>query len=363
MSNRHPWRRRVTAATLVIALVSVPFVAAALLTPVYHGPESDHFDGTRFTNIPAAATIEKSALDILRWAMTRDPGPWSERSDTVYHVPPRRSTELRITLVNHATVLIQTDDVNILTDPVWSDRASPVQFAGPRRFRDTGIRFADLPAIDVVLISHNHYDHLDRETVERLVQAHDPEFIVPLGNGHYLEKAGANRIVELDWWQRHTAGGLDIDAVPAQHWSRRSLFDTNRALWGGFVIGSAAGPVYFAGDTGMGPHFNEITARYGAPRLALLPIGTYLPRWFMAPQHIDPPQAVAAHLLLGAKQSMAIHFGTFRLGDDGQDQPIRDLRLAQRAAKLPNDTFWVPFNGDYQVFETDNESLARLAPR
>lgn len=362
MNRQQRWRIRLIAIAGGAAVVGA-LITAASLTPPYDGPVSDNFDGKRFANIPASATINKSALEILRWAVTREPGAWSDQADVVYHVPPRRSAELRVTFVNHASVLIQADGLNILTDPIWSERASPVPFAGPQRFRPSGMRFADLPPIDVVLISHNHYDHLDSATIRDLAAAHDPLFLVPLGNRHLLDNTDTLQIEELNWWQEYDVDGVTIYAVPAQHWSRRGLFDTNRALWAGYVINTVHGPVYFAGDTGMGPHFTEISARLGAPRLAILPIGNYLPRWFMAPQHIDPAEAVSAHLLLGAAQSMAIHFGTFRLGDDGQTQPITDLRLALRDAQLPDDIFWVPFNGDYRVFPSDHEPVARLTSR
>lgn len=348
-----PKRRRRLAATVIgLVLVVAALKAPAYWTPVYEGDLSDHFDGRLFSNIPAEQTVRKSLVEVLRWRLTREPGPWVHKEDIVYYTPPAIvDTGIRVTFVNHATVLIQTDGVNILTDPIWSRRTSPVGWAGPERYRDPGIRFADLPQIDAVLISHNHYDHMDMDSLVDLSETHNPEFLVPLGNARYLQRAGISNIAELDWWQTVNIAGVDIHAVPAQHWSRRGLYDTNRALWSGYVIVSTTGPVYFAGDTGMGSHFAEISSRFGAPRLALLPIGAYLPRWFMAKQHVNPEEVVSAHILMGAQTSMAIHFGTFQLGDDGQDEPTGDLRLAMDAAGVPGQQFWIPGNGDSRLFE------------
>ncbi len=361
MSRR--WRRLGVAAT-VLVLPVIALAVMAAVEPVHDGALSDHFDGKRFFNIPAEATINKSVFELMRWRLTRQPEPWSHQRDIVYFTPPDRVDEgLRASFVNHATVLIQTAGKNILTDPVWSERTSPVGWAGPVRYRDAGIRFDNLPPIDAVLISHNHYDHLDVHSIRRLVDVHDPVFFVPLGNTRYLEDAGAARVIELDWWEGTDIDGLGIHAVPAQHWSRRRLFDENRALWAGFIIAADAGPVYFAGDTGMGPHFTEIAAVFGPPRLALLPVGAYRPRWFMKMQHIDPAEAVSAHVLLGATESMAIHFGTFQLGDDGQEEPVDDLREALLNADVDPERFWIPGNGDSRFYEAADETLARIAAR
>ncbi|MDH3588881.1 MAG: MBL fold metallo-hydrolase, partial [Gammaproteobacteria bacterium] len=219
MSNQPPWKRRLIVVAIGALLVFSAVTAAALLTPVHVGPVSGHFDGKHFFNIPAELTIDKSVFEILRWSLTREAGPWSERRDAVFHTPPRKiDAGLRLTFVNHATVLIQTGGLNILTDPMWSRRASPSQWLGPARHRDAGIRFEDLPPIDVVLISHNHYDHMDRESIERLAQQHDPVFLVPLGNSRYLENSGTDKITELDWWSSTTVDKIQIHAVPAQHW-------------------------------------------------------------------------------------------------------------------------------------------------
>ncbi len=225
--------------------------------------------------------------------------------------------DLRVTFVNHATVLLQIAGVNVLTDPIWSRRASPLPFAGPRRRRPPGIRFVDLPPIDLVLISHNHYDHLDLPTLQALARSHAPRFITTLGNAALLQREGIEPVTEMDWWQEQPLpGGLRLTCVPAQHFSARGLCDRCRTLWCGFVLHGRGGPIYFAGDTGWGSHFSEIARRFGPPRLALLPIGSHLPRWFMRPVHLSPAEAVRAHQVLGAQASMAIHFGTFPMADD-----------------------------------------------
>jgi L-ascorbate metabolism protein UlaG (beta-lactamase superfamily) len=229
---------------------------------------------------------------------------------------------MRVTFIDHATLLIQMDDLNILTDPIWSERTSPVAFAGPRRHRPPGIRFDDLPPIDVVVVSHNHYDHLDIPTLRRLQQRDRPRIVTPLGNGALMRRHGVDGAIELDWWQSDEK----VTLVPARHFCGRAISDRDRNLWGGFVISGPSGNAYFAGDTGWGAHFAEIGARFDPIRVALLPIGAYLPRWFMQPVHIDPAQAVDAHAALRARTSIPMHYGTFALGDDGFDEPLRDLQ-------------------------------------
>ncbi len=362
-SKKTRWRWLLVPAAILL-LLSAAIAVPGFFAYRHDGPVTNHFDGRLFHNTPADRAIKKSLLEVSRWMLTREPGPWSERRDALFYHPPQSvEQDLRVTFVNHSTVLMQADGLNILTDPVWSDRLSPLPFSGPRRFRQAGIEFEDLPPIDVVLITHNHYDHMDIPTIRALAEDHDPLFAVPLGNARYLSRRGIERVTELDWWDTFAVGDTEIHAVPAQHWSRRGLYDTNRALWAGYVIMTGAGPVYFAGDTGMGPHFESIRARLGPPRLAMLPIGAYLPRWFMAPQHIDPTEAVTAHALLGAEQSMAIHFGTFRLGDDSQNQPITELVLALRAVDVPRQAFWIPGNGESRLYSATDERITRLAAR
>jgi L-ascorbate metabolism protein UlaG (beta-lactamase superfamily) len=327
----------VLAAFLLMYVIGC-FVVSA---PTYRGPRSDHFDGREFNNVPP---IEGRRFDaFLKWVWTREPGPWLEWVESPYGQPPPEKVghgDLRATVVNHSTVLIQMDGLNILTDPVWSERIGPVSWAGPKRHRPPGIRFEDLPPIDVVLLSHNHYDHIDISTLRRLTAAHRPRIFTGLGNKALLESKGIAGSQDMDWWdEARLSEEVTLAFVPSRHFSSRGLCDRNRTLWGGFVIKGPAGIVYFASDTGMGPQFTEIKTRYGPPRLALLPIGAFLPYWFMLPVHLTPEQAVEVHHLMGAGTSMPIHYGTFRLGDDGQFEPLERLAKEIERTKTPLDRF------------------------
>lgn len=331
--------------TALLAVLSLGAIVGCCVfsAPRYRGQASDHFDGERFRN--HRPTEHGGFGDVLRWMWTREPGPWLDSTDALPGDPPPRrvgSGELRVTFVNHATVLVQMDGINILTDPIWSERCSPVSWAGPKRVRPPGIRFEDLPPIDVVLVSHNHYDHLDIRTLERLTHEHHPRIFSGLGNGALLEAKGLRVAEDLDWWQNvDIASDVRLTAVPAQHFSSRGLCDRDRTLWVGFVVTGPAGSVYFAGDTGWGPHFEQIRERLGPPRLALLPIGAFRPEWFMSRVHISPDEAVRAHQVLGAGTSVAIHFGTFRLGDDGQDEAPARLEAVITTANTQRPRFWV----------------------
>lgn len=305
-----------------------------LAAPPYRGPLSDHFDGKRFHNHQEGWQSEGS---FLKWQATKTPTPWPEWIDAEPGPPPLPRVDggrLRVTLINHSTTLLQIDGLNFLTDPIWSERCSPVPFAGPKRHRPPGLRFDDLPDIDAVLVSHNHYDHMDMPTLRRLRRT---RVFAPLGSAALLARSGVRNATDLDWWDSvPLANGVTITCVPSQHFCARSLSDRNATLWGGFVISGPSGHVYFAGDTGWGAHFAQVAQRFGAVRLALLPIGSYLPRWFMKPAHIDPAEAVQAHLVLRAQTSVAIHYGTFALGDDGEQQPLDDLRAALDANAVTN---------------------------
>ena len=287
--------------------------------PKYRGPRSDHFNGKRFVNL--RPTQHAGFVDLLKWVTNRDEGPWTEWREITPSVPSRRSDQLRVTWVNHSTMLIQVANVNVLTDPIWSKRCSPVQWAGPKRHHAPGIRFEDLPPIDAVLISHNHYDHMDAGTLRRLERKHT---FVGLGNAAFLKGA-----TDLDWWQSaEIASGVRVHCVPAQHFSSRGITDRDANLWCGFVLETPRGPIYFAGDTGYGPHFQMIRERFGPMQLALLPIGAFRPEWFMCGVHISPTDAVRAARELGAAVSIPMHYYTFHLGDDGQDEPVETLRRA-----------------------------------
>lgn len=302
-----------------------------------------HFDGRRFYNPNAPQAL--GFRDVLRWKLTSRP----ERSpsyvaDVVESVPPRRveGSELRTTLVNHSTVLLQQRGVNILTDPIWSEHPSPVSWIGPRRHRKPGVSWEDLPPIDAVLLSHNHYDHLDLPTLRRLADRGESTFIAPIGVGRLLRSRKIGPAHELDWGESLTLPGFTIHCVPALHFSARGLFDQNATLWCGYVIECQERMVYFAGDTAFGGHFAQIREQFGSPRLALLPIGAYEPRWFMSPVHMGPDQAVTAHRILGAETSIAIHHGTFQLADDGIDTPKKEL-----SACAQGEPFLVLNNGQF----------------
>lgn len=255
---------------------------------------------------------------------------------------------IQLTWIGHATFLIQVAGINILTDPIFSDRASPVGFLGPKRLVPPPLPLRDLPPIHLVLISHNHYDHLDRPTVQAL--GPQTAFIVPLGLKKWFYQVGLPRVTELDWWQATTFGPLTITAVPTQHFSLRVPGDTNKSLWCGYVLTTPAGHIFFAGDTGYSPDFAEIGRRFGPIRLALLPIGGYRPRWFMRPMHLDPPEAVQVHLDLRAQQSAGMHWGTFRLTEEEPAEPPLYLRQALAQAGLSPESFLVLDFGETKVF-------------
>lgn len=302
-----------------------------------------HFDGRQYYNPDARQA--GGILKALRWKLTSRPEP-SPRfiSDVEPSRPPRcvDGNGLRVTLVNHSTVLLQQRGSNILTDPIWSERASPLSWIGPRRKRKPGIAWDDLPPIDTVLISHNHYDHLDLPTLRRLAGRGQSNFVAPTGVARLFRSNKIGPVHELDWGESLSFSGLTIHCVPALHFSSRTLLDRNWTLWCGYVIKSQGQAVYFAGDTAFGNHFSQIREKFGSPRLALLPIGAYEPRWFMSPIHMEPDEAVRAHEILAARTSIAIHHGTFQLGDDGIDTPGRQLM-----AIAPRDSFMVLNNGQF----------------
>ncbi len=307
-------------------------------------PVSDHCDGHRFFN--PGRHENRSWLDVLRWKRTSRPALWPAQSPAPSRRPPPLTDAhaLAATWIGHSTFLLQTRAGNVLTDPVYSACAGPGGLLGPCRARPPGVAFADLPAIDVVLLSHDHYDHCDRPTLRRLWKHHAPLAVTPLGNGPLLRSAGfaPDHIVELDWWQSHSVAskGLAITLTPARHWSNRLSGARNGRLWGGFHVNTRKASALFAGDTAYdAAMFADIRARLGAPDLAMIPIGAYEPRWFMAPQHCDPVEAVQIHRDLGARRSVAMHWGTFQLTDEAFDAPPRELSRALAVAGLPAEAF------------------------
>lgn len=299
---------------------------------------SDHYNGKEFFN-PGGDQGPKSFFSVLKWKLTSSSSDWPKKIEPPYPLatPVASSDKLIVTFVNHASFLIQLDGQNILTDPVWSKRASPFSFAGPSRVHPPGIEFDKLPKIDLVLISHNHYDHMDSETIKMLEDKFSPTFVVPLANIEKMKSFGAKKIVELDWWETFNLNpDLKITLAPAKHWSSRTLNDKCEALWGSFMIDSKVEKIYFGGDTGYGPHFTEIHKRLGTPTLSILPIGGYEPRWFMKSMHMNPEEAVLAHIDLESKLSVGMHFGTFQLTDEAIDSPEKDLSMALDKLKVKN---------------------------
>jgi L-ascorbate metabolism protein UlaG (beta-lactamase superfamily) len=326
---------------ITLATFVVDYIIAA---PTTSGPQSDHFDGKKFSNPNGSKA--RSLFDVLKWSLSGDKGEWRELTlqdgpcGDVPDVSGIDRDEAVFTFVNHSTFLIQTSGINILTDPIWSDRASPFQWIGPKRMRPPGIKFEDLPEIHLVMLSHNHYDHLDINTVMELSEKHDPLFIVPLGVASYLQDNGIYNTVELDWWEQHDyKQDVSVSSVPAQHFSGRGLTDRDKTLWCGYVLQLPKGNIYFAGDTGYDGFFKEIGRRFAPIHTALIPIGAYRPRWFMQPIHIDPDEAVQIHNDIGAPQSIGMHFGTFPLADDGMDEPIEDLAKARKKYGVADNDF------------------------
>ena len=308
--------------------------------------------------------IDKPLGDLLRWQVDRiknglppDPNAPTPvvRPDLAFiHANARAGAAMQpaVTWIGHASALVQASGLNVLTDPIFSERAFPVQFAGPRRAQPPGLALVELPHIDVVVISHNHYDHLDRASVFALSQqaGGSPQFLVPLGLKAWMEGIGIQKVRELGWWQSAMVGTAEFMLTPVQHWSARSFSDRYETLWGGWAVLGPDFHWYYSGDTGYSRDFADTRARL-APRqspdqgggfdLALIAVGAYEPRWFMKEQHLNPAESVQVHLDVGAKRSLGVHWGTFNLTDEPLDQPPRDLAAAREASKLLPDAFFV----------------------
>ena len=262
---------------------------------------------------------------------------------------PQLSENPSVTWVGHATVLVRVGGRSVLTDPHFSERASPVSFAGPKRVVPAVPALEELPPIDAVVISHNHYDHLDQESVGRLAEqvGGPPRFYVPLGLKEWFTRRGIADVVELDWWERRDYKGLELHFVPVQHWSKRTLTDENQTLWGGWVIKHPELSFFFAGDSGYSKDFGDIGAKFGGFDLAAIPIGAYAPRWFMQIMHLDPAEAVQVHKDVKARRSLAIHWGTFaNLTDESLYEPPQRLAEERKKAGVPDDAFFVLRHGE-----------------
>jgi L-ascorbate metabolism protein UlaG (beta-lactamase superfamily) len=323
----------------------------------YSGPPSDHFDGLRFFN-PGQPATDRRLADIWRWRTKEAAAEWPASVEVKSVTPDRRVDGVRITMVGHATLLIQAGGLNILTDPVWSERASPFSFIGPRRVTAPGIAFEHLPPIDVILLSHNHYDHFDIATLRRLHAAYAPLIVMPLGNDTSVRAAIRDaRVVTGDWHDTLPIGeSAHVTLTRANHWSARGLGDRRMALWSGFWLETRAGTAWFAGDTGYGDGeiFRDIRARYGSPVVALIPIGAYEPRWFMAAQHVDPAEAVRIFQDVGANRALGIHWGTFQLTDEAREAPRDALGLALAAAGIGKECFFAAEPGGVYTFSAQD---------
>ncbi|WP_348265005.1 MBL fold metallo-hydrolase [Telmatobacter sp. DSM 110680] len=320
---------------LLLSALTIKNPSGAFLANRYYaGPLTDHFDGKQFYH-PGLPSTDKSLCDLLRWKLFSRPARWPDTIEARSGLRPDARVEgLRITAIGHSSLLIQTAGVNILVDPVWSDRTSPFTWTGPMRHNPPAVSLTDLPPIHAVLVTHNHYDHMDTATISALWHQHKPTVISPLGNDAVIRKDAPEVQVQTgDWWQSFTLSDqVQATIVPAYHWSARNLGDRRLALWGGFILDTPAGTIYCAGDTAYqdGKIFTEIRSRRGAPLVAILPIGAYDPRWFMSTQHTNPDEAVQIAIDIGAKHLLGVHWATFQLTDEPWEEPAQLLDAAMR---------------------------------
>ena len=327
---------------------------------------SHHAEGGGFRN-PWPGAKPHGFGDFLKWAFTRPPrAPQrADRTSTdftrmrpAFPTPHAASDALVVTWIGHTSFLVQSGGKNILLDPVWSDRASPFSFMGPRRQVQPAIDLAELPPIDLVIESHDHYDHLDSATVDTLVRTYpSARWLAPLRVGAWLRNRGANVAAESDWWQTTILDTLSITCTPAQHFSGRGVTNRNGTLWCGWTIRSTTHALFFAGDTGRHPEFDTIARQLGPFDAAILPIGAYDPRWFMHPVHMDPEEAVSAYVdLIGANANhpctfIASHWGTFKLTDEPMDEPPKLTRAAWQTRGLPDADLWIPYHGETRTWQ------------
>jgi L-ascorbate metabolism protein UlaG (beta-lactamase superfamily) len=322
-------------------------------------PPGAGFNGRRYQNPNGRAG--NGFAHFVRWITTSKRARWPKRLEdrVAPHIleGPRSSDQIAATFIGHSTFLIQCAGRNLLTDPVFSERVGPWNLGGPRRARPPGVDFQELPRIDLVLLSHNHYDHADMATLVRLKRSFDPLIVTTLGNQRFLRRHGFSRVVELDWWNEIDAlPGLQILSTPAQHFSSRHVFDRDKTLWGGFVITAGEHRVYFVGDSGYGPHFKQVGEHVPGIQMALVPIGAYEPRWFMKRAHVNPEEAVQIHLDVRPRISVGMHFGTFQLTDEAIDDPPRHLLEALDKHGVPRDEFVVPKFGQTIIVPAGNGS-------
>ncbi len=341
-----------------ILMHTIPYTILVLLFFSYgcshhKGPVTDHFDGTQFYMEGASHSMS----DMVKWLWQMETVAWPEWINDPEQQPPVERAaqgELIVTYINHATTLIQIDGMNILTDPIWSLKAGPFSLFGPKRIRNPGVSLEKLPKIDLILISHDHWDHLDIKSIQQIYQRDTPLILTGLGTDAILKASQINKVKELDWWQRYQdeSNNISVIFVPALHSSGRWPLRQNRTLWGGFVIQSPGGSVYFAGDTGYGEFIQKISDRFDRVRLAILPIGSYEKRWFMKNQHMNPEDAANAHLALNATQSIGMHYATFsEHPEQAVDAHETDLKIALKKYSIPSSKFKILKFGQGLVVE------------
>ncbi len=366
--------------TIILLFTALAILfGASISAPRYKGPTSDHFDGKQFFN--PSGQNSKGFSDLLKWQTSKkEKTPWSavqnfefgekptaqiaskmtKEDPSVQNAFSTNLSDLRVTFVGHSTVLLQFDGWNVLTDPVWYARCSPLQWAGPKRIVPAGIRLEDLPPIDLILQSHNHWDHLDIENLKKIYEKHKPQIVTSLGISPFLKQHGIEESVDLDWNASfslkkgvYTEGAsfsdLTVTCLPAQHFSGRGAFDRNATLWSSFMVSSpTSGNIYFGGDSGYAPFFKTIGAQFGRIRLALIPIGAFKPQWFMSPIHCTPAEAVQIHLDINAEKTLAIHHSTFPLADDGQQEPVEELKKALVLRGVAEADFFILKEGKFR---------------
>lgn len=327
-------------------------------TSVAQAKQTYHFDGKKFINPTLEKPFSPRIRDIIKIMRARS-ATWPQNVKNKATPQLHETLEtgaMAITFINHATFLVQFPKLNILTDPVWYNRASPIKWLGPKRVRKPGVTLDSLPKIDLVLLSHNHYDHLDKLTLKALNQRFSPLVLVPLGDKKLIASLGIKNVRELDWWENVALDqNTTITFTPQQHSSARGLFDRDKSLWGSFFIRNERSSVFFGGDGGYSTHFKDIQGRLGSPDLAMLGIGAYMPGFFMKAIHTSPAEAVMAHQDLGARQSIGMHFGTFQLGSEGFDQPLADLKKAMETAGVPEERFVTMLEGETKLYRPKPE--------
>lgn len=313
----------------------------------YNGPKSDHFNGTNFYN-PGGVEPRKLS-EVLKWQLAGGKAKWPETYPSSFDgAKPDAGVDgdaIKITMIGHASLLVQVAGLNFITDPVFAERASPVQFAGPKRVNPPGVRFEDLPPIDYVLLSHNHYDHLDLDSLDRLVKKHDAQIICPLGNDVIIaKKNGQAKFITGDWGDvAELKNNTRVHFEPAHHWSARGVKDRRMALWAAFVLETPQGKIYHVGDTGFheGTNYKALAEKHGEIRVSILPIGAYEPRWFMKGQHQNPDEAVQGHLLCKSQTTISHHWGTFQLTNEAIEAPLEALAKAKEKHGLADEAFVV----------------------